>query len=122
MITAAVALQLPAARPSKEDISDCRGMLSKLHEHITKYMSINGPTPLEVPFREMSLAASKLLAHTIKPLGWAANFNLIAENPRFQGGQPVPHHWIVQLQPTPETYDAVFAETVTALAAPQLDA
>lgn len=122
MIDSSTALQLPAAQPSKQDIADCRTMLAKLHEHTVKYMTINGPTPLEIPFGEMSLTASKLLAHALKPLGWNANFNLIAENPRFQGGQPVPHHWIIQLQPTPETYDAVLAETITAMTITTLDA
>ena len=122
MIDAAAALQLPSAQLSKQDLEDCRVMLTKLHEHTTKYMTINGPAPLTVPYGEMSLPASKMLAHALKPLGWNANFNLIAENPRFQGGQPVPHHWIIQILPTPETYDAILAETIRALAVPQLDA
>jgi len=122
MINAAEALQLPSAQPSKSDINDCRAMVAKLRDHIVKHMTLNGPPTLTVPYSAMSLTASKLLAHAMKPLKWNVNLNLFSEQARFQGGAPVPHHWTVDLQPMPEIYDEVFAATLAAVLEAPADA
>jgi hypothetical protein len=109
MITSTEALQLPHAQLSNNDIVECRLVLEKLDQHIRKYMSFDGPTPLEIPFRAMSRTAAKLLCFAAKKLKWTVNATLIAEQPRFQGGQPEPHHWVLQLQPMIEVYDELLA-------------
>lgn len=123
MITAATALQLPAAQPSKADIDDCKKMIKKLDEHVRKHMAFGGPPPITIPFREMSMAASQLVAYAMNPLKWNITINLMSEQPRFQGGQPVPHSWIVALQPMVDVYRDVFGATLAALVedAPLID-
>ena len=110
MITPFDALQLPNARPSKSDIEDCRAVVAKLNQHINKHMTFGGPTPLEVSFSELSKTGAQLLCCAMKRIKWTVNANLIAEAPRFAGGQPVPHHWVLQLQPTPDVYDELLAD------------
>ena len=123
MIDAAAALQLPGAQSSKDDIDDCRMMMAKIHAHIVKHMTFDGPVPLEVPFREMGRTAARLLCHAMKRHKWNVNANLIAEGARFAGGQPVPHHWVLQVQPVPEVYDEILVDMLPSLSeAPPLDA
>lgn len=122
MIHAEKALQLPNAQPSKGDIEDARNMLIKLREHIVKYMTLGGPTPLTVPFREMSMPASQLVCYAMKRFKWNVNATLMSQESQFAGGHPQPHHWIVQLQPAADVYDASLGETLTAISeAPILD-
>jgi hypothetical protein len=109
MIAAAAALQLPSAQPSKQDIEDCKAMVKRLDDHVRKHMAFGGPPPLTVPFREMSMAASQLLAYAMNPIKWNITINLMSEAPRFQGGQPVPHSWIIQMQPMVDVYREAFA-------------
>lgn len=119
MIAAKDALQLDSANPSKQDIADAQAMIEKLDQHVRKYMAFNGPTPYEVPFRQLSKTAAKIVAHVMKRFQWQVNANLVAEQPRFQGGEPIPHHWVLQLAPMVEIYDAFFADFNTS---PHLDA
>lgn len=122
MIPADEALRLPNALISKADIEICREMLKKLHQHIRTHMTFVGPPPFEVSFRQMSKTAAQLLCYAMKRFKWNVNANLIAEAPRFQGGEPVPHHWVLQLQPMVDAYDEVLSETLTALSEETLDA
>jgi hypothetical protein len=122
-VTAAEAMKLPSARPEKSDLEDCRMMLAKLHEHIRTHMTFGGPTPIEVPFRELSRIGAQILCYAMKHSRWTVNANLIAEAPRFNGGQPVPHHWVLQLQPMMDVYDDLLAEILPPLTEkPLLDA
>lgn len=117
MMTAAAALQLPSVQPSKSDIEDCKSMIKKLDDHVRKHMAFGGPPPLTVKFREMSMTASQLIAYAMNPLKWNITINLMSEQPRFQGGQPVPHSWIISLQPMVEVYREQFAAEMEALVA-----
>lgn len=110
MITAAEALQLKGAQIANSDIEDLRIVVDAVEQHIRGRMSFGGPTPLELPFRQMSKAAATILCYVMKRAQWRVNANLIAEQPRFAGGQPVPHHWVLEFQPMPEVYDAVLAD------------
>ncbi len=112
MIAAAEALQLPTALPEGGDITDCRDMLTKLDAHIRKYMTFGGPPPLTVPFRELSKTAVQLLCFAMKRFKWVVNANLMARESKIRGGQPEPDHWILQLQPMPEVYEAMLPDTL----------
>lgn len=113
MIAAATALQFLSAQPSQADVNECRAMMVKLDQHVRKYMAFGGPSPLEVPFRELSKTAAQLLCYAMKRHKWVVNANLMAQEARVRGGQPEPHHWLLQLQPMPEVYDAALPETLT---------
>lgn len=110
MITAAEALQLPSAGISDTDITDVRAMVEIVDKHIRTHMTFGGPTPLEVSFRHLSKTAVQVLCYVMKHFKWTINANLIAEQPRFQGAQPTPHHWILQFAPTVEVYDELLAD------------
>lgn len=87
-------------------------MMRKLDQHVRKYMAFGGPPPLEIPFHEMSKTAGQLLCFATKRFKWIVNLNLMAEEARFKGGAPVPHHWLIQMQPMPEVYDEQLPETL----------
>lgn len=110
MISAKAALQLPAAQISENDLVEVRLIVEKLDEHINKYMLFGGPVPLEIPYRAMSKTAGQVLCYIMKRQKWNVTLNLIAEQPRFQGGQPTPHHWVIQLAPMVEVYDELLAD------------
>lgn len=110
MISAKEALQLERSRVSDADLAEVREMIAKLDEHVKKYMDFGGPAPLEVPFKRMSKTAAKVLCYVMKRFQWTVSLNLIAEQPRFQGGQPIPHHWVISLAPASELYDEMYAD------------
>ena len=116
MTDASTALLFPNARPSEKDIEECRAMMAKLDQHIIKYMAFGGPPPLEVSIREMSKTAAQLLCFAMKRYKWVVNVNLMAQESRLKGGQPEPHHWLLQLQPMPEVYDAMLPDALMAAA------
>src|SRR6266704_2604315 len=100
MIPAKDALQLSQARISDNDRVDVQLVMEKIDLHIRKYMTFGGPTPLEIPYKAMSKTASQIICYVMKMrFKWTVNVNLMAEPPRFQGGQPVPSHWVLQFHP-----------------------
>ncbi len=110
MITATEALQMPAAKISEQDHTEARAMIEVLDGHVRKYMTFGGPTPLEVPYRAMSKTASQVVSVVMKRFKWNVMFNLMAEQARFQGAAPTPHHWVIQMVPMIDIYDALLAD------------
>lgn len=110
MISATEALQLNHASISTQDREDVQAIVAKLDEHIRKHMTFGGPTPLEVPYKHLSRTASQIFCFVMKRLKWTVSLNLMAEQPRFQGGTPVPHHWVIQLVPMVEVYEELLAD------------
>lgn len=110
MITAREALELSGAKISKQDMDDLRDILDRIDKHIRSKMVFAGPTPLEVPYRHMSMTASKILVHLMKRSQWIVSIQLFSEAPRFAGGAPEPHHWAFAFKPMDEVYDELLAD------------
>lgn len=108
MIPATEAIQL--VEISTQDRDEVRATVLLLDAHVRKHMTFGGPTPYEIPFRLLSKTASQILCYVMKRLKWSVTLTLIAEQPRFQGMAPTPHHWVIQLSPASEIYDTLLAD------------
>lgn len=110
-IGAVEALRQSNARLTDEEIEQFHTAVEKVSNYVREHMTFAGviapfTKPLEIPHRLLSSAnAVKAVSFTFIKKKWDIKFDLMSEMPRFQGGQPIPHHWIVTLWPTAAAYD-----------------
>lgn len=107
MIAAAEALRLERARLSNEERGQLAELLAEVDRHIRETMTFAGPAPLDIPVARASPTVMKAVCVDLTRRGWSATGQLMSLPPRFRGGSPEPHHWMLLLAPLVEAYPAI---------------
>ncbi len=98
MITDKEALALEQAQFPESSVKQALVVLDVLDKHIRKTMTFGGATPIEIPCSDLSQAACLVVCYIMRQFGWDAKCTLLNLPSRI-GGNPQPHHWLIQIAP-----------------------